>query len=200
MSNNDIHSIKGSFFSGKDFKRSITATDAAKRYKWAEVVDEDTKALRLSTPAVFTNYAGYDNKRVASVLTVIMPKRQLVIDKHGHWPFEALRESNIEPAYNDLANRIARYVIGRRDNARYGIIPGDFKFDPAGRPIFTVTMDRKDAYFVAFYSNVCPYAFAGLNCYLTLRLGTALDDMTGTFLVIMPIARVDRMLERGTAC
>lgn len=196
-------SIRSSFHETASFSRTIKLADVERRYgPHFEVLESTDGFFELKAPAIMKKYAANNTQPLKTDLTVKIPDHLLVIDRHGHWPFEGLRQSNIDPAYNDLANRIARHVMlpSELSSAQYGVIPGDFVFSEKGEPIFIAVKRPNDVHFVLFYADVSLDGFAGHKCYNMLQLKPGVDKVDlddsagGIYLMTMPIARVDSLL------
>lgn len=191
-------SIKSNFYEVDEFTRLIKETDVRRRYQdFGAELSKSEDGFQLVMPAIITRYASYDTAQRQVRFMLQLPNRLLVIDRHVHWPLEALKKTNIAPAYCDLAHSIARrvFVPSVLCDVQYGVTPGDFIYSGTGEPIFKVTTRRRDAFYVMFYADMPLNGFAGVQRHTMVKLGAEDDLGRGIYMMFMPVALVDRLLK-----
>ena len=181
-------SIRSEIFTEKDFSRKLKPSEVARHYRHFKVEETDA-GFTLTAPATMTKYGAFDTQDRPATFSLQLPRYQLVVKGERHWPFEKLDGKNtVTPVYGDIADAIARNAFSRGAAAgcSFGVVPGDFRFNRAGNPVFTVSMDRKDAYFIMFYSDSPLHGFAGSRRYNMVTAG-------GIWMASIPIALVEQM-------
>lgn len=180
--------IKNEFYGEKNFSRRLELSDVKSQYEGFTVEETDGGFL-LTSPATMTKYGAFDTKDRQTTFTLKLPQHQLVVEGEQHWPFEGIRNANLNSAYCNIAYRVARLAFcrGAVEKCRYGAIPGDFRFDKVGNPVFTVTTNRKEAYFLMFYSDRPLHGFAGSRRYNMVMA----DDI---WMAFIPIALAEQMI------
>lgn len=183
--------IKSKIHEEKSFSRKFRLADVKRRYV-GFTVEETEGGFLLQAPATLTKYGAYDTTDRPATFQLNLPDRQLVIDGKRHWPFEGVQTTKTKdmvPAYHEIATKIALRAFRSEDvpDRHYGIIPGDFRFDGVGNPIFTIAKKRSEAYFLLFYGDCPLHGFAGSQRYNMV-------SVDGIWMAFIPIALADQIL------